>query len=32
VVRPNYVMVYRIEDGGSTLGVLRVLYAAQKWP
>ena len=32
VVRPNYVMVYRIEDEGGTLAVLRVLHAAQQWP
>ncbi|MFZ5499463.1 MAG: type II toxin-antitoxin system RelE/ParE family toxin [Pseudomonadota bacterium] len=32
VVRPNYVMVYRIEDDGDTLAVLRVLHAAQQWP
>ena len=32
VVRPNYVMVYRIEDEGCTLAVLRVLHAAQQWP
>ena len=32
VVRPNYVMVYCIEDDGSTVVVLRVLHAAQKWP
>ena len=32
VVRPNYVMVYRVEDDGGTLTVLRVLHAAQKWP
>jgi len=32
VVRPNYVLVYRIEDGGNTLVVLRVLHAAQQWP
>lgn len=32
VVRSNYVMVYRVEDDGSTLAVLRVLHAAQKWP
>lgn len=32
VVRPNYVMVYRIEDEGSTLAVLRVLHATQQWP
>lgn len=32
VVRPNYVMVYRIEDEGQTVAVLRVLHAAKKWP
>lgn len=32
VVRPNYVMVYRIEDEGDTLAVLRVLHASQQWP
>ncbi len=32
VVRPNYVMVYRVEDAGGTLAVLRVLHARQKWP
>lgn len=32
VVRPNYVMVYRVEDKGDTVTVLRVLHAAQKWP
>ena len=32
VVRPNYVMVYRVEDDGCTLCVLRVLHAAQQWP
>lgn len=32
VVRPNYVMVYRIEDEGGTVAVLRVLHAAQRWP
>lgn len=30
VVRPNYIMVYRIE--GDTLAVLRVLHASQQWP
>ena len=30
VVRPNYLLVYRLE--GSTLAVLRVLHARQKWP
>ena len=32
VVRPNYVMVYRVEEAGDTISVLRVLHAAQKWP
>ena len=32
VVRPNYVMVYRIEEEGGTVAVLRVLHAAQQWP
>ena len=32
VVRPTYVMVYRIEDDGETVAVLRVLHAAQQWP
>lgn len=32
VVRPNYIMVYRIEDEGSTVAVLRVLHASQQWP
>lgn len=30
VVRPNYVMVYRIK--GDAIVVLRVLHAAQQWP
>jgi len=30
VVRPNYVMVYRII--GNVVDVLRVLHAAQQWP
>lgn len=30
VVRPNYVMIYRIN--GDVVEVLRVLHAAQKWP
>lgn len=29
VVRPNYVMVYRIE--GDAVVILRVLHAAQQW-
>lgn len=32
VVRPNYVMVYQVEDGGEVVTVLRVLHAAQQWP
>ncbi|ETS32010.1 type II toxin-antitoxin system mRNA interferase toxin, RelE/StbE family [Xenorhabdus bovienii] len=32
VVRPNYVMVCRIEDESSSVIVLRVLHAAQQWP
>lgn len=32
VVRPNYVMVYRIEDEGRTVVMLRVLHAARLWP
>jgi addiction module RelE/StbE family toxin len=30
VVRPNYVMVYRVL--GEVVEVLRVLHAAEKWP
>jgi addiction module RelE/StbE family toxin len=30
VVRPNYVIVYRVL--GEVVEVLRVLHAAQKWP
>ena len=30
VVRPNYVMVYRVI--GDVVEVLRVLHAAQQWP
>lgn len=30
VVRPNYVMVYRVID--DVVEVLRVLHAAQQWP
>lgn len=32
VVRPNYILVYRVEDDGKTVAVLRVLHAAQQWP
>ena len=30
VVRPNYVMVYRVI--GDVVEILRVLHAAQQWP
>jgi len=30
VVRPNYVMVYRVS--GDEVEMLRVLHAAQQWP
>ena len=30
VVRPNYVLVYRV--AGDLVEVLRVLHAAQQWP
>ena len=30
VVRPNYVMVYRV--AGDLVEVLRVLHSAQQWP
>jgi addiction module RelE/StbE family toxin len=30
VVRPNYIMVYRVT--GDVVEVLRVLHAAQQWP
>ncbi|MHA7848512.1 type II toxin-antitoxin system RelE/ParE family toxin [Serratia sp. D1N4] len=30
VVRPNYILIYRIND--ETLQVLRILHAAQQWP
>lgn len=30
VVRPNYVMVYRVD--GDVVAMLRVLHAAQQWP
>ena len=30
VVRPNYVMVYRVS--GDVVEVLRVLHTAQQWP
>ncbi|EIZ2110242.1 type II toxin-antitoxin system RelE/ParE family toxin [Salmonella enterica] len=32
VVRPNYVIVFGMEDESSTVIVLRVLHAAQQWP
>lgn len=30
VVRPNFVMIYRI--GADAITILRVLHAAQQWP
>ena len=30
VVRPNYVIVYRIQ--GRAISILRVIHAAQRWP
>lgn len=30
IVRPNYVMIYRIE--AEYIDILRVLHAAQQWP
>lgn len=32
VVRPHYVMIYRVEDDGAVVAVLRVLHSAQRWP
>jgi len=32
VVRPNYIMIYQVDDESGTLCVLRVLHAAQQWP
>lgn len=32
VVRPDYVIVFGMEDESSTVIVLRVLHAAQQWP
>ena len=32
VVRPNYVLVYRVDDDAGEIVVLRVLHAAQQWP
>jgi addiction module RelE/StbE family toxin len=32
VVRPSYVMVYRVLQDEDALEVLRVLHAAQQWP
>ncbi len=32
VVRPNYILVYQVQQGGAVLVVLRVLHAAQQWP
>lgn len=30
VVRPNYIMVYRVDK--ASVEILRVLHAARKWP
>uniref|UniRef100_UPI003B6705F9 type II toxin-antitoxin system RelE/ParE family toxin n=1 Tax=Yersinia frederiksenii TaxID=29484 RepID=UPI003B6705F9 len=30
VVRPHYILIYRIE--GDILAVMRILHAAQQWP
>ena len=30
VVRPNYVIVYKIQ--GRTISILRKIHAAQRWP
>lgn len=32
VVRPNYVIVFGMEEESRTVIVLRVLHAAQQWP
>lgn len=32
VVRPNYVMVYRVVEADDAIDILRVLHAAQQWP
>jgi addiction module RelE/StbE family toxin len=32
VVRPSYVMVYRIEAAAESICVLRVLHSARQWP
>lgn len=32
VVRPHYVMVYRVSASQNTLTVLRVMHTAQQWP
>jgi toxin ParE1/3/4 len=32
VVRPNYVMIYAVENEPSKVVVLRVLHTARQWP
>lgn len=32
VVRPNYILIYQVNEESGTLCVLRVLHAAQQWP
>lgn len=32
VVRPNYIMIYRIDQDRDVVSILRVLHAAQLWP
>jgi addiction module RelE/StbE family toxin len=32
VLRTPYIIVYRIENDGNTIGIARVLHSAQKWP
>lgn len=32
VAHPNYVMVYRIEEAGRAVVMLRVLPTARQWP
>lgn len=32
VVRPSYVMVYRVDPQAQSVEILRVLHASQRWP
>jgi addiction module RelE/StbE family toxin len=32
VVRPNYIIVYCVEDASQIIHVVAVLHAAQQWP